>query len=1036
MGFLDRNLTDLTLQELGRIISRKIQTETPPLPKWLLSMDPNSPAPFVPPDPSTVNEGDALLFDEATQSFVPGTVATGSDGSPPSASSPTPTVAQAVGAIVVRWDPIVNADATGYDVHVIDEATRAGDANWLVSSTTLAARVVGTLEYIRRLPDGSADGLLLDYDTYYYVKIVAFDNDGPLISDLAAYQAAAGAESTPIQPARVTGPDVLDGTITAEKLEAVLVLGNTIKTNPGTHDGQYVQLDSADGVQVISATGEVLVNLPTDGSKANTFKGEARLSVTDILGNLTISGTTNLMNNGSGLSLGMRQADPAQAPLLTGSYPEVDFSDGGTLASKYQFCPVAPKFSSYIADNGTATKGTNVVGPATDNIPVYYGVMTLLNIVNLKYTTYAIEQGTDGTINRALALATDTTNPNECIGAVRLGSYVYAVYRRSSDGDCRCAVLNTSDFALVGSIISFGGTTTDFNPAQAGMGTNGTNPYIFTADPSSHKLSRAQVGVGTPAVPTLGAFTEFTSGYFHFDTAGHADNPGTSGEPFDVGGAFWDGSTDWYVAVSYRDASTDGGTFIRRYTQSTGAVVANTDMFMSDNGTPCAGLSAGPTGMTAFKADGEGQFFNGAVSQALSGLTWLTNLGEYLYMGYSWADATYATILSPIGVMACNSTISTAPKLRQLVNVTVPLNPTGVTLDKFYGLPATITPPASTALRRQTAATYVLSEAVADNPTTWATYNTGGTLYVAPPNDAGIAYIGGTPSYIQGATAAQGSAITAPWKLGGDGVFRLPRATVAQRLSGTIGDVMYDSDTNALTAYAGRGLWAPVLSAASRPYTYSFYDDLLTGTEDVTGGVTFGTTGNNGGVAGVAVASTALHPGVIELATGTTNNATGNAFWRFGANSIGPILLGSGVTRFGHLVKPVSAVTTPFYVLRAGIADSAFVTTDPSNGFWFRWDGNTNSNKWQIVGNGVATNTTSAAVVAGNWYLLEGVVNSGGTACEFFINGTSVGTVTQTPVGVLASHCGVCKVTSTATSRSMHLDYLYVEGEFTTHRWT
>ena len=38
-----------------------------------------------------------------------------------------PTVAQAVGAIVVRWDPIVNADATGYDVHVIDEATRAGD---------------------------------------------------------------------------------------------------------------------------------------------------------------------------------------------------------------------------------------------------------------------------------------------------------------------------------------------------------------------------------------------------------------------------------------------------------------------------------------------------------------------------------------------------------------------------------------------------------------------------------------------------------------------------------------------------------------------------------------------------------------------------------------------------------------------------------------------------------------------------------------------------------------------------------------------
>ena len=179
-----------------------------------------------------------------------------SDGSPPG-SSPPATVKGGVNFLVVQWPAIANADPVTYEVHL---STSSG---FTPSVATHVATVRGTMSVVRNLP-GLAP---LAMGQTYYARLVATDADGA---------AAAGVEgSGQLNPA--AGGDVIAGVVTAEMLEAVLVLATTMIA--GTLGAGRVELGiatdeamggmvgihamSTDGMTVTfmvdAATGEVFV---------------------------------------------------------------------------------------------------------------------------------------------------------------------------------------------------------------------------------------------------------------------------------------------------------------------------------------------------------------------------------------------------------------------------------------------------------------------------------------------------------------------------------------------------------------------------------------------------------------------------------------------------------------------------------------------------------------------------------------------------------------------------------------------------------
>lgn len=220
------------------------------------------------------------------------------DGLPPS-HSPVPTVLAYIRVLIVKWEPVANPDLVTYDVHV------STDPDFTPSAETLAAAdVAGTQVFVRSTPAGA-----LDYDTDYYVRIVARDADGP----------AEPSEAILGQATQVGLEDIVAGSITADLLAAVLVLASTIKL------GDLIDIDvprvDADGTPLggivvrdpSNPSGAPLVQLHPNGCK---FRGEL---VTDLLTVMELARvvTTLMLGSGSVTTLENGVPDPDVKPTLT-----------------------------------------------------------------------------------------------------------------------------------------------------------------------------------------------------------------------------------------------------------------------------------------------------------------------------------------------------------------------------------------------------------------------------------------------------------------------------------------------------------------------------------------------------------------------------------------------------------------------------------------------------------------------------------------------------------------------------------------------
>ena len=96
-----------------------------------------------------------------------GTIAVSTDGLPPGAS-PDPTAVGGTGILSVTWAQASNADPVQYEVHV---STSTG-------FTPSGATLVFVTPALHAIITQEADGTPLELDTPYYVKIIAYDEDG------------------------------------------------------------------------------------------------------------------------------------------------------------------------------------------------------------------------------------------------------------------------------------------------------------------------------------------------------------------------------------------------------------------------------------------------------------------------------------------------------------------------------------------------------------------------------------------------------------------------------------------------------------------------------------------------------------------------------------------------------------------------------------------------------------------------------------------------------------------------------------------
>jgi hypothetical protein len=694
-----------------------------------------------------------------------------------------------------------------------------------------------------------------------------------------------------------------------------------------------------------------------------------------VLGNALIQGADNKMDKGAALTLNEGLANPPSAPVATYGYEKWAYdSSADTLLAGFGWDTATSKF------------------------------YTLNNFADVH--SKLVEAQVSGSAAQVLRThdLSDITDKSWVVGVGIIGTDVWVGYvsptskLKAAKYDLATLTLQTTVVLINSAIDSSGG------PA---FGTDGTN-LIYANWSGTASGSLVQIRTFNTSGTQLSNNTT---------TGGHAY--GSDALPFTIVGIAKDGTDYWIEHVAYNSSGTILGTYIEQYNAGTFAHVANKDTYIKKAVIPVSsGIAWDGTNMRSaagFEASGT------LISMyRLGALLWNDASGDIWYLAYEWADGTpHVTLPSPMAnVSAANTGAYTVPMRRGRITITNPTLPSGVTAARIYADHAS-SPPASTALNRQSATTYIDTET--------------GTTHVMKDFDSGGAapdltntFPGGTSNIL-----AVGGSIDAPWNLGGNGKFRLPTIAVAQRLaSPQTGDSEYGSDLGGLEFYStvGTGQWAPVASrAAIAKKSFEYHTDFLGGVSAL-GEIT--SISSNGGTV-TEIDGEANHPGIVHLATGTTLNATGTAGLR---TYVSPILLGSGVVRAACLMR-AGVISTVNYAYRFGVANTN-MASEATIGFNFRWSANQNAGKFQraIAGTNVDTGIT---LVTATWYLLEIVINSAGTAAEFFINGASVGTssgAAQTGAALLLA-TAITKIDSSATSRVADIDMMYVAGEMSAARY-
>jgi hypothetical protein len=253
----------------------------------------------------------------ADLSAAPATVesqAISGDGYAPT-SSPTPVVTGAIGALHVRWDGLVNADPVTYQVHMSTVDSFAPDSTTLVGTTAATAFTIRT----------TAAGLVLAYDTTYYVKLIAYDLDGAGPAGNQGSAQLVKINSPDVAAEFIYGNQIVANQIVGGEMSAEVVLSGKFKT---AETGGRVEMDPS-GITIYDAAGIPATDLGTDST--NVFRGDAEINNLTTL-NLAMRGTNNEVAAGAELKLNsaaISYSNPSTAPTVVQDWQSVTFTKPG-----------------------------------------------------------------------------------------------------------------------------------------------------------------------------------------------------------------------------------------------------------------------------------------------------------------------------------------------------------------------------------------------------------------------------------------------------------------------------------------------------------------------------------------------------------------------------------------------------------------------------------------------------------------------------------------------------------------------------------
>lgn len=163
--------------------------------------------------------------------------------------------------------------------------------------------------------------------------------------------------------------------------------------------------------------------------------------------------------------------------------------------------------------------------------------------------------------------------------------------------------------------------------------------------------------------------------------------------------------------------------------------------------------------------------------------------------------------------------------------------------------------------------------------------------------------------------------------------------------------------------------------------------------------------------------------GVIQINTFNSTASMG-----FGANAFMYQTLLGGATFETRVRFEDLSTGTDRFTYYAGFL--TYATFNANNRIRFNYSDNINSGKFQIECNSGGASSTAdsgVTVAADTWYVLKFVINSAANSVEFFINGSSVGTLSSNiPSTGVYPYTQINRSTY-ANTRQVYIDYLFTQ---------
>lgn len=210
--------------------------------------------------------------------------------------------------------------------------------------------------------------------------------------------------------------------------------------------------------------------------------------------------------------------------------------------------------------------------------------------------------------------------------------------------------------------------------------------------------------------------------------------------------------------------------------------------------------------------------------------------------------------------------------------------------------------------------------------------------------------------------------------------------------------------------------------------TFEFYDDFV-GQHPNNDDGSWDSDESGSGTVDLSTAITNKRPGVLVFDTGSDDDGYVSLARTDVATGI---KLGGGelVYQCGIKIDTLYSGSQPFSV-RVGLGDNDD-EDDFTNGLAIVYDGSTDTKWLGMCSSSGSNSTTQGVTVDTNWHDFKIVVNAGATSVEFFMDGTSMGTVTSNiPTALLDLIFKIQKDGAGTSSRSFFLDYVYTSISFT-----